>query len=78
MNSKSNRPNDRLTPNRPAINQPSMEPSKNEGIKVDGFGQVLAMLQAADPEFRNSIIKRLSQRDPQLAIDLMRKLRAEN
>ena len=38
-----------------------------EPIKVDGFGQVIQMLQVADEEFRDSLLKRLSARDPELA-----------
>jgi hypothetical protein len=39
-------------------------------IKVNGFAQVLAMLQVADEEFRESLLKRLAQRDPALARSL--------
>lgn len=39
-------------------------------IKVDGFAQVLAMLQIADDEFRESILRRLAARDPRLAANL--------
>jgi hypothetical protein len=46
---------------------------KEQPIRVDGFAQVLAMLRMADPEFRESLLKRLAARDPQLA----RSLRAD-
>ena len=42
-------------------------PNGEKQIKIDGFGQVLAMLQAADPEFRASLLKRIGARDPRLA-----------
>lgn len=42
-------------------------------IRVDGRGQILDMLRAADPAFRELILKRLEKRDPRLA----RALRAE-
>lgn len=45
-------------------------------IKVDGFGQVLAMLQHADPEFRLSLLRRLMREDPRLATQLQNALRA--
>jgi hypothetical protein len=38
-----------------------------EPIKMDGFGQVIQMLQVADQDFRDSLLKRLSARDPELA-----------
>ena len=43
-------------------------------IAVDGFRQVLEMLRIADPAFRESLLKRLAQRDRQLAADLRRDL----
>jgi len=42
-------------------------PVAEEPIKVDGFGQVIQMLQVADQAFRDSLLKRLSARDPELA-----------
>jgi hypothetical protein len=53
-------------------NNPTTPPA--EGIKVDGFGQVLAMLEVADPVFRDSIIKRLTARDPKLAAQIKQHL----
>ncbi len=44
-------------------------------IPVDGFNQVLEMLKIADPTFRESLLKRLAQRDPRLAADLRADLR---
>jgi len=38
-----------------------------EQIKVDGFAQVLAMLKIADPEFRESLLRRLAAKDRRLA-----------
>ena len=43
-------------------------------IRVDGFGQVLALLRVADPSFRESLLRRLAQRDPELARNLIRSL----
>jgi hypothetical protein len=39
-------------------------------LAVDGFNQVLEMLRAADPAFRESLLRRLAARDRQLAADL--------
>ncbi len=39
-------------------------------IKVDGFGQVIQLLQVADTAFRDSLLKRLTARDPELARQL--------
>jgi len=44
-------------------------------IPVDGFKQVLDMLKIADPAFRESLLKRLAQRDAALANSLRRDLR---
>ncbi|OFZ79221.1 MAG: hypothetical protein A2583_01020 [Bdellovibrionales bacterium RIFOXYD1_FULL_53_11] len=45
-------------------------PGKEAPIKVNGFAQVLAMLRIADPVFRESILRRLSQKDPALVAQL--------
>jgi hypothetical protein len=39
-------------------------------IRVDGFEQVLEMLKIADPEFRESLLRRLAARDRRLAESL--------
>ena len=36
-------------------------------IKVDGFGQVIALLEVADASFRESLLNRIAAKDPQLA-----------
>jgi len=40
---------------------------KEAPIKVDGFGQVIALLEVADASFRESLINRIAAKDPQLA-----------
>jgi hypothetical protein len=40
---------------------------KEAQIKVDGFGQVIALLEVADASFRESLINRIAAKDPQLA-----------
>lgn len=39
-------------------------------IRVDGFQQVLAMLRVADQDFRESLLRRIGQRDRDLARSL--------
>jgi hypothetical protein len=46
------------------------KPGEPDAIKVDGFEQVLAMLKMADPDFRESLLKRLEARDSKLAKSL--------
>lgn len=50
--------------------KPTEPTSAEEQIKVDGFEQVLAMLKIADPEFRESLLRRLAARDRNLANSL--------
>ncbi len=42
-------------------------PGKDAPIKVDGFGQVIALLEVADESFRESLINRIAAKDPHLA-----------
>ena len=46
-----------------------------QGVKINGLEQVIEMLRYADPTFRDSLLKRLAQRDPQLAINLKKIVR---
>lgn len=48
---------------------------QEEGIRINGLEQVVELLKFADPAFRESLIKRLNQRDPQLAARLRRHYR---
>ncbi|MGZ3699588.1 MAG: hypothetical protein ACXWP5_15695 [Bdellovibrionota bacterium] len=45
-------------------------------VQIDGFNQVLEMLKIADPEFRESLLRRLAARDKDLARNLRRDLAA--
>lgn len=58
----------------PYITKPSApEPETKrpqEPIPVDGFTQVVEMLQYADAEFRESLLARLNKRDPKLATQI--------
>ncbi len=51
----------------PTQDQNAAEP---QPIAVDGFQQVLEMLKIADPEFRESLLRRLAARDRDLARSL--------
>lgn len=53
--------------------QENPKDAKNDAVKVDGFAQVLEMLRIADPEFRESLLRRLAAKDR----DLARSLRAD-
>ena len=44
--------------------------TEEQPIPVNGFKQVVEMLQAADPAFRESLLARISRRDPALARSL--------
>lgn len=46
-------------------------------VAVDGFGQVLEMLRIADPAFRESLLKRLANKDRTLAANLRIRLNRE-
>ena len=49
-------------------------PTQEAAIPIDGFKQVLEMLRIADPAFRESLLRRLAQRDQNLARELRRDL----
>lgn len=46
-----------------------------QGMKINGLQQVVDLLQHADPAFRESLLKRLTQRDPKLAQNLRKIIR---
>ena len=46
-----------------------------QGMKINGLQQVVDMLEHADPAFRESLLKRLTQRDPKLAQNLRKFIR---
>ncbi|MEW6057262.1 MAG: hypothetical protein AB1540_11690 [Bdellovibrionota bacterium] len=47
---------------------------REEMIRVDGRGQVLEMLRAADPEFREVLLRGIEKRDAKLARELRKAL----
>ena len=53
---------------------PSNGPTE-EGTKINGLQQVVDLLRFADPAFRESLLKRLTQRDPKLATSLRKIIR---
>ena len=60
----------------PQQNEPTAQHSipalPEEGLKVNGLEQVVEMLRFADPAFRESLLKRITLRDPKLAASLRR------
>jgi hypothetical protein len=44
-------------------------------VQIDGFRQIVDMLRVADPAFRDSLLRRLAQRDANLANSLWRDLK---
>ena len=64
--------------NRPSAGNPNEQMGKGpseEGLRINGLQQVVDLLQFADPAFRESLLKRLTQRDPQLAQQLKKIIR---
>lgn len=54
---------------------PSVEAANHDGVKINGLQQVIDMLRYADPAFRESLLRRLTQRDPNLASQLRKFIR---
>lgn len=52
-----------------AANQKTSKVDENgeKQIAVNGYQQVVEMLSAADPAFRESLLSRIGRRDPELA-----------
>lgn len=56
----------KVSSHKPAAVVPTAE-EKEASIPVDGFGQVISLLQVADEPFRESLIERIAAKDPTLA-----------
>jgi hypothetical protein len=55
----------------PAQQQSSAQKGEEETpVAVNGYQQVVELLEAADPAFRESLLARLSRRDPELGRSL--------
>jgi len=52
------------------------ENEKDKGYRVDGMKQVVDMLAAADPSFRESLLRRIAAKDRKLAASLLERLLA--
>lgn len=50
---------------------------QEQGVRINGFQQILEMLRVADPAFRESLLKRIALRDRNLAFSLRRDLGEE-
>ncbi len=55
--------------NNPTPNSPP-QTNENSDIRINGFKQVVDMLMAADPEFRESLLNRIQKYDATLARSL--------
>ncbi|MFZ9596139.1 MAG: hypothetical protein ACO3A2_08690 [Bdellovibrionia bacterium] len=53
----------------------AFSPPASDQIPINGRQQILDMLRVADPQFRESILRRLSSRDLRLANSLRRDLK---
>jgi hypothetical protein len=53
-----------------SANLASAEENGEKPVQIDGFHQVVEMLMAADPAFRESLLNRIARRDPRLAKSL--------
>ena len=60
------------------VNEENTPKAAEERIRVNGFGQVLEMLQVADTAFRESLLRRLGARDPNLERNLRQALARSN
>ena len=49
-------------------------PLQEELVAINGFQQIVDMLKAADPQFRDSLLKRLAQRDSKMTYSLKQRL----
>jgi hypothetical protein len=63
-----------MTPGKFDSKEPPKDNSDPNQIPIDGFKQIVDMLQVADPAFRESLLKRLAARDSRLAASLRRDL----
>lgn len=54
--------------------QGSQQEQREQMIRIDGRGQVIDMLRAADPQYREFLLRLLEKRDPALARALRREL----
>jgi hypothetical protein len=60
----------------PMKKQQDAGPKKDsEGVRVNGFQQVIDLLRTADPEFRESLLRRMMRQDPTMASQLQAELK---
>lgn len=75
MNSyRKNPPPLKTVPKAPTTPQQKETEEGEQKIAINGFQQILDMLRVADPEFRESLLRRLAARDRTLAQALRRDL----
>ena len=56
------------------MSQETLEEPKEKLYRVHGFEQIIEMLHIADPEFRNSLLRRIENQNPELALSLKKAL----
>ena len=60
------------------IENPALPPEEGaeeeKGIRIDGFQQVIEMLEIAEPEFRDSLLARIMKADREMGLRLERAL----
>ncbi len=61
-------------PKKARANTPTGQGSKEELIPIDGRQQVIDLLRAADPQFREQLLRQIAGRDPLLARELRARL----
>lgn len=66
--------NQRREMNREPQRELQQQPAREQMIRVDGRGQVIDMLRAADPQYREYLLRLIEKRDPRLARELRREL----
>ena len=60
----------------PTMKKQDAAPKKEgEGVRVNGFQQVIDLLKTADPEFRESLLRRMMRQDPTMAAQLQAALK---
>ncbi len=64
---------------RNSIKRPTANFSQEEeGLRIDGLQQIIDLLKHADAPFRDSLLQRISKKDPQITLAIKRRLLSED
>lgn len=74
INNEEKKPAPMNSPKAAAPQEAEGETAKGKEIRINGYQQVLEMLQIADEGFRSSLLRRLAKVDPELAKNLTREI----